>query len=211
MLKKLNKLFLDTKIDFKETIIISIAVGIFCGVFGGLPALSDSSFTDMAGGYEFWVVAAVIICVNSKNFYTAGLKCGLFFLITQPLQFFIQALLYADNLSRVLYYFKVWLPVIILTVPGGMVAYFAKKENIVGASILGLGNTIEAISFISYFNKLINNFPWHLLSTVFSITSIFVMSLVLQKKKMNRIISIGISILIALAILIYAKIKGLYI
>jgi len=210
-MSKINKLFKDTKIGYKETIIISIFVGIFCGIFGGLPFLSDSSFTDMAGGYEFWVVSAVIICVNSKKFYEAGLKCGLYFLITQPIQFYLQALLYSHNYMQAFYSFKTWLPIIILTLPGGMIAYFSKKENIFGSTILGLGNAIIGICFISYIKAFINNPPWHLLSSLFSVSSIIVMSLCLQSKKKNRAISIGVALLICIVIWIYAKIKGLYI
>jgi len=207
-MKSLNKLFLETKIEYKETIIISLIVGVFCGIVGGI---TNTSFTDMAGGYEFWVVSAVIICANSKNFYSAGLKCGLYFLITQPLQFYVQALLYSHNFANAFYYFKIWLPVIALTVPGGMIAYFVKKQNIFGAIVLGLGNTIEAISFVSYLRMFLSNPPRHILSTLFSFISIFVMSFVLQKNKVNRLIAIGIAVLICAALMIYAKAKGLVI
>jgi len=210
-MKKIFKLFNNIDMNWKNVIIFSLAVGVFCGIFGGLPILDNTSFSDMAGGYEWWVVFAVIICVNCKKFYEAGLKCGVFFLITQPLQFFIQALLYSHNYQNAYYYFKMWLPIIILTVPGGMVAYFAKKQNIIGAVVLALGNTIEGISFISYLNACISNPPRHLIAVIFSFSSIIVMSLALQKKKVYRIIAMAVPYILCTGIVIYAKLNGLYI
>jgi len=204
----MKKLFGNLKMGYKEVLIFSFCVGLFCGVFGGMPILKDSSFTDMAGGYEWWTLWAVIICVNSKNYKDAGLKCGLFFLITQPLQFFIQAFLYSHNYLNALYYTRVWLPVIIGTFFGGMVAYHAKKDNMIGAIVLGLGNTIEGMMFIHYLYSFINNPPKHLIATLISIISIILMTKYLQKGQ-RRIIALIIPLILCGIVLIYALINGL--
>ena len=168
----MRKLFTEFDMTYKKLLIFSIGIGVFSGVLGGLT--SDTSFTDMAGGYDFWVVCALFIVCNCNGPLDAGIKCGLFFLISQPLQFYIQAFLYSHNYGNAWYYTKVWLPVIALTFIGGAIAYYAKKDNTVGAIILGLGNSIQMISFVSYLLALLSKFPRHLLSTLFSIGSVIV-------------------------------------
>ena len=128
-------------------------IGIYVGVINQIPILYDTSFRDIAVSYEWWVLFAVLIVSNCKNAKEAGLKCLVFFLISQPVIFLVE--LPTIGLDKALYYYiKIWLPITMLTLPGGAIAFFAKKQNALGAVILGIGNTIVALLGVSYFQKL---------------------------------------------------------
>lgn len=107
------------------------------------------------------------------------------------------------------YYYKaVWGPATLLTIPGGFIAYYCKKQNILGAIILGLGNTIQAALSLWYFGQAVRSFPHHLLSGVFCIFSIIVMTLCIQKEKRNRLISFLIAIGLTVVVVVLAMLTG---
>ena len=88
-----------------------------------------------------------------------------------------------------------------LTLPGGAIAYLCKNQNLLGAIILGLGNTIQAVMGAHYISELMANPPYHLLSAIVSFGSIFVMSFYIQKNKVYSLVS-AIMPLVLMAILI---------
>lgn len=87
------------------------------------------------------------------------------FLISQPVIYLVE--LPAIGLDKALYYYtSIWLPVSLLTLPGGAIAFLAKRQNALGAAILGVGNTIVALMGVSYFRQMLGSFPRHLLTVV---------------------------------------------
>jgi len=208
-MEKLGKRVTNLHMGWKQVLLFSLAVGVFCGIFGGMPALADTSFTDMAGGYEWWVIFAVLITVNCTRFWDAGLKCGVFFLITQPLQFFLQALLYSKNFDNAWHYTLIWLPVIAATVPGGMIAHFAGDRKVWGGIVLGLGNTIEAVMGVHYVYAFLKSPPRHLIAAAVSVLAIVVFTFTLQKSRRNRILALAIPVVLTVLVLFYVISNGL--
>ena len=126
-------------------ILFAVAAGIYTGAVMLIDALEETSFQDIGIAHEWWVFFAVIIVVNCNKSWEAMLKCFVFFLVSQPLVYIVQILFGSLTIDKAwLYYGGVWLPATFLTLPGGFIAYHCKKQNLLGAVILGLGNTIQA-------------------------------------------------------------------
>ncbi len=190
-------------------ILFAAAAGIYTGMVMCSDILKNTSFQDIGISYEWWVIFAVIVVVNCDKSWEAMLKCFVFFLISQPLVFAVQILFGTLTPDMGWYYYRnIWLPATFLTLPGGFIAYYCKKQNVLGAVILGLGNTIQAVFGVHYFAQAILNFPHHLLSSVVCFASIFLMSFQIQQEKKNRLISILTPAVLTAIILILCKISG---
>lgn len=192
-----------------RVLLFAAAVGIYTGVVMLIPFLDETSFQDIGVAYEWWVVFAVIIVVNCKKSWEAMLKCFVFFLVSQPVIYLVQivfgSLSFADAWG---YYLNFWLPMTVLTLPGGFIAYFCKKQNIGGAVVLGLGNTIEAVMAVTYFVMAMRKFPHHLLSGLVSVAAIVIMSFYIQKSNKRRAIALGLPIVLTAVVLVVLRLTG---
>lgn len=205
----MKRLYGDLKMTWLKVILFAVLAGVYTGAVLIIPFLKDTSFQDIGISYEWWVIFAVIIVVNCKKSWEAMLKCFAFFLISQPIIYLVEIMFGQLSFEMGWYYYtSMWLPMTFLTLPGGFIAYFCKKQNIFGGVILGLGNTIQAILAVSYFGMAMKHFPFHLLSGFVCLGSIIVMSFFIQKERKNRLIAILLPIVLTGAILILAKANG---
>lgn len=205
----MKRLFGDIKMTWLKVILFAAAAGIYTGAVMLIPFLKGTSFQDIGIAYEWWVIFAVIVVVNCKKGWEAMLKCFVFFLISQPVVYAVEILfgsMTVDTAWR--YYSQMWLPMTFLTLPGGLIAYFCKKQTTFGAVILGLGNTIQAFMALHYLGTAVKHFPFHLLSALVCIASIFVMSLFIQKEKKNRLIAMLLPVVLTAAIAILLNAAG---
>ena len=106
------------------------------------------------------------------------------------------------ELAKMYYVGGIWLPLTFATLPGGFIAWLCKKQTTIGAAILGLGNTIEAMMALYYAKSLLNHPPHHLLTIICCLAAIVVMTLCIQKEKKGRIIAFGIPVVLAILVLI---------
>lgn len=202
-MKKLSAAFGTLPMTWPVVAAFAAIIGIYVGVINQIPILYDTSFRDIAVTYEWWVLFALLIVSNCKNAKEAGLKCLVFFLISQPVIFLVE--LPSIGLDKVLYYYtKIWLPITLLTLPGGAIAFYAKKQNALGAVILGIGNTIVALLGVSYFQKLCHSFPRHLLTVISCASIIVVLILGMQKGWKTRILSAATTVLLTAGVIIWA-------
>lgn len=192
----MKKLFGSLNMSWKNVILFAVCAGVYTGIIVQIDFLDDTSFQDIGILYEFWVLFAVIIVVNCGKNTQAMLKCFAFFLISQPIIFLVEVLGKAITFEKALIYLGYWSPLIILTLPGGFIAYYCKKQNLFGAIILGLGNTIQAVMGSYYTKLLIEKFPHHLLSAIFCFGSILVMSYYLQKENKYRLVALATAIIL---------------
>ncbi|MCQ2419627.1 MAG: hypothetical protein MJ118_00675 [Clostridia bacterium] len=205
----MKRIYGSLKMSWLRVVLFAAAAGIYTGVVMLVPALKDTSFQDIGIMFEWWVIFAVIIVVNCKKSLEAMLKCFVFFLISQPLVYAVEVLSGALSLDTALgYYRNIWLPMTFLTLPGGFIAYFCKKQNVFGAVVLGLGNTIQTGLALVYFKMLISDFPHHLISEIVCVASVFVMSFCIQKHRAYRLIAILLPVILTAAILVLLKMTG---
>jgi len=207
---KLKKLFRETKMNWLTVILFAVITGVYTGLIMLVPFLKDTSFQDIGISYEFWVIFAVIVVTNCRKSREAMLKCFVFFLISQPLVYLVEIAAGKITLSMAIQYYRFWFVLTILCLPGGFIAFYAKKQNLFGSIVLGLGNSIQMLMGVTYVVLASRDFPHHILSALVSFASIAVMSLCIQKEKKYWVISaLVIPLLAAICVYIYLKINGL--
>ncbi len=207
----MKRLFGGLRVSWLQVILFAIAAGVYTGVMLLIPATADTSFRDIGIYFEWWVLFAVIVVVNCKHNWEAMLKCFTFFLISQPVIYGVEICFGKMTLERAwLYYRQWWLPMTFLTLPGGLIAYYSKKQNALGSVILALGNTLQLLQGCYYTICTIFAFPRHLLSALFCFASVIVMSFSIQRKKRYRRLTLLLSLLFTAAILLLMKISKRY-
>lgn len=102
----------------------------------------------------------------------------------------------------------VYTGVMMLTLSGGFVAYFCKKQNILGGTVLGLGNTIQAVMALHYFNAAMKSFPHHILSALVCVGSMLIMSFCIQKEREYRLLSLLLPAVLSAVLSVMLKVTG---
>lgn len=206
-MKKISAAFGGLPMTWPIVCGFAVIIGVYVGIINQIPILHDTSFQDIAVTLEWWVLFAVLIVSNCKSVWEAGLKCLVFFLISQPVIFLVE--LPTIGLDKALYYYTgIWLPVSLLTLPGGAIAFLAKRQNVLGAAILGVGNTIVALMGVSYFQQILKVFPRHLLTVASCAAIVAVTILGMQKKRRTRLLSAAITVLLTAVIAAWTVMNG---
>ncbi len=200
----LQKLFGGLRMSWPAVLLSAAAVGIYTGAVMLIPALKDTSFQDIGVTYEWWVIFAVILVVNCKTSVEAMLKCFVFFLVSQPLVYAVEVVFGALTVEQAAYYLSIWLPMTLATLPGGFIAFFCKKQTALGAVILGIGNTIQAVMGLSYAAMAVGDFPHHLLSALISFASIFLMTRGIRRTKRGRCLTLLTTASLTALLLVFA-------
>lgn len=205
MMEKWKKLFGGIAMTWPRLLLFAAITGVYTGLINQVPFLYDTSFRDIAVTYEWWVFFAIIVVTNCQSPLEAALKCFVFFLVSQPLVFLVEAP--TIGLDRAWFYYRAyWLTMTLLTLPGGFVAYYAKKQNLLGAVVLGVGNAIVALMGLGYAIQAIRQFPCHLLTVLFCAAEVVVTTLCIQGAKRERIVAFVVALLLAAAIAGYLAI-----
>ena len=202
-MKKLSAAFGTLPMTWPVVCAFAAIIGIYVGIINQIPILYDTSFRDIAVTYEWWVLFALLIVSNCKSAREAGMKCLVFFLISQPIIYLIELPMLGWD-KAMYYYLRIWLPISLLTLPGGAVAFFAKKQNVLGAVVLSIGNTVVALLGVSYFQKLCHSFPRHLLTVVSCAAIIAVLLMGMQQKWKTRFLSAATTLLLTAGVIIWA-------
>lgn len=200
----MNKLFGGLKMSWIHVIVFAVVAGAWTAAMNMIPITEGTSFRDIAITYEWWLIFAFIIAANCKKSWECALKIFVFFLISQPLIFGLEVVFGGLDAQLAYYYiYSNWGPKIIMTLPGGFIAFFINKQNWLGAIILGLGNAIQAIMGVAYIGEMMKNFPFHILSVIVSFASIFIMAWCIQKEKKFRIASLVVTALVCAMVIGY--------
>ena len=202
-MEKLKALFGNVKISWKFLIIFSVIVGVTVGVLNRLPFLANTSFSDFAVVLELWIILAIFIITNSSSRKDAILKTFVFFLISQPLIYFVEATYEAifsgaDLFSRAWFYFDQyyfhggrWFIWTLLTIPGSAIAYEIKRDNILSSVVLSVATGFLALSGgMTLLNCIFNTFPNHLFHALMALFFAFFFIFTILKEKTPRIISL---------------------
>lgn len=204
-----NKLFGGLKMSWPAVILFAVAAGLYAGVMGSVPALNPTSFHDICVSHECWIIFAFIIATNCDKCWECALKTFVFFLISQPLVYGVEVLTGNLVLESAIYYcLEIWGPTTLFTLPGGAIAYLIKKQNPLGAIVLGLGNTLMAALGCSYAIKLVQEPPYHLLTALLCFAAIVIMTFAIQKQKKNRIISFATIVVVFVALMVLLAATG---
>lgn len=186
-MEHLGKWFGGRHISWKEVILFAVGAGAYTGLINQVPFLQNTSFTDIAVTYEVWMLFAILIAVNCEKPLESACKVFVFFLISQPLCFLVEVP--SIGMDKAVYYLSTWMKQILLTFPGGFAAYYAKKDNWLGALICAAGAGFESIFLVTYCASCYFGFPRHFLTILVCLFVIFVFMFVLERKKWFRILT----------------------
>ena len=201
MKKLLNKIFGGLNITWPKLIIFAILMGLYTALMAMLVP-DGNSFHDIAVTPEWWVLPAVIIIVNSKKPLEAALKTFVFFLISQPLVYLFQVPF--NSMGWELFgYYRYWFMVTLLTFPGGFIAWYIKKDKWYSALILSVATIYLVYTGIDCIKAMPENFPNHLLTTIYCFAIIPVFILTIFKDEIPRIIA---AVLTTISIIVFAVI-----
>lgn len=188
-LEKMRNLFGGVEMTWMRVILLAVAAGVLTAVFNLIPALKDTSFQDIAVNVECWILFAVFIIVNCKNWKEAALKCFVFFLISQPLVYLIEAPFLGWGVFS---YYKYWFIITLLTLPGAVIAYQLKRKDWLSVAVLSVANAYLAYMGVKYFKTSLARFPHHLLSAVFCIALALFFIFVFFDKKQHRLAALAV-------------------
>lgn len=201
MAKILNmkKIFQD--MTWKKVIIFSIVTAVYTATVNIIPLFKGTSIQDIAVYLDLWIVFALVIILNCKTYKEAAAKCFVFFLISQPLIFLIEALFTSEGFA-VFRHYPHWLRITFLTIPGAIIAYQIKKKNWLSVFAITVANIELSYQIMFYLRMTINHFPNHILSIIICICEILYFTFKLLDKKLHRFITI----IFVLATLIFSAI-----
>ena len=197
-MKLLKKLFGGLNITWPKLILFAVICGVYTGVVAMIPALRDTSFQDISITFECWVLFAIILIVNSKSPLDSALKVFVFFLISQPLVYLVQAPFHEMGFELFKYY-PPWFMWTLLTFPMAFVGYYMRKEKWWSLLILVPMLFFVGYHYMNFFGEAVHFFPQHLLSALFCAATMIIYPLFIFGDKRLRLIGVAISVAILLA------------
>ena len=189
----LRKIFFETKMTWKRVILLAIGSAILTAAVLLIPGIKETSASYLGVTPEAWFVFALIIVMNCEKPLEAAVKTFVFFLISQPLIYLIQVPFY-DRGWEIFMYYPYWLKITMLTLPGAVIAWFVKKDNIVSALIMAVATGFIGIVLVGSGFTVVQNFPGELIRTVFCLLEILLFIFVLLKNKRSRIVCAALTL-----------------
>lgn len=197
-MNRIRNRLLSLNVSWLFVIVFAVAVGAYTALINQVQFLENTSFRDIAVSHEWWVFFALIIIFNQKNWLQAGLKTLAFFVISQSVVFLVEWPFVGEFLKP---YWVRWMEVALVTLPGGMVVWFAKKNNVLGNLILALPLALLLALAGMYGISVVQSFPRHILTCVFCLaqTAFWLYAIAREKKQIIRtaLFTIGVIAVVA--------------
>ena len=95
----MKKLFGGLSFSWGKLIVFAVICGLYAGLTTLMPFAKDTSLQDISIHFEWWILFAILIIVNSKSPLDSALKVFVFFLISQPLVYLVQVPFHADGFA----------------------------------------------------------------------------------------------------------------
>ena len=205
----MQRLFGGLKMSWLTVVLFAVCTGVYTGIMGSIPLTDGTSFRDIAISLEWWVIFAFVIATNCGKVWESALKIFAFFVISQPLVYVLEVLVgHLDGNQAWYYYSSIWGPATLLTLPGGFIAFFIKKQNPLGCVVLGLGCALQALLGLSYVAQMLGNPPYHLLSAFVCFGSIALFIGGIQESKKRRAATACVAIVVVALLLVALQLNG---
>ena len=204
LMKVLKKLFGGLNMTWWKLILFAVIAGVYTGLINQVPFLHDTSLTDPAIFFDRWVLCGILIIMNAKSNLDSGLKCFVFFLISQPLIYLVEVPFLGWS---VMGYYRNWILWTILTFPMGFVGYYMKKDKWWGLLILMPMLVLLAFHYGGYLGQTFFSFPRHLYSAIFCAATMLIYPVAIFSEKRVRIAGVVISAVMIIALTIWTIIQ----
>ena len=185
-MEKIKKLFGQTELSWKQIFLFALLAGVYAGVADLIPALEDTSFSDISVSFEWWILFGIFLVVNCTTPGEAAAKTFLFLLISQPLSCLIQLPFVGWSSFAG---WPVWTALTVLSFPLGFAIWYVRQKNLLSVLLLIPVNAFLALHAIYYLWEAAERFPRHLLSGLFSIALILVFVFCLFEGKVGTCLS----------------------
>lgn len=187
---------------WKKVILLSVITAVYTAGVNLIPFLKDTSFQDIAVNLEAWILFAMLIIMNCETRKEAVIKTFVFFLISQPLIYFIEALLGPVGFG-IFGYYRYWFAVTLLTIPGAAVAFQVKKKGWLGALALSVAIAFLGYMAVTYYRGLRTRFPNHILSMIFCVAfAVMMIVLFIDDFKPRFVVTVILIAAISLSLLV---------
>lgn len=203
ILNKIQKLFGGLNLTWPKLIVFSIIAGAYTAIMEILPVTNDTSFADIRATFEVWILFGILIIMNSKSPIDSASKCFVFFLISQPLIYLIQAPFNSMGFDFFQAYGP-WFICTLFTFPMGFIGYFMKKNKWWGLFILTPILLLLGGLLSHYIIEIPFTFPFHLLTILFCFTTLLLYPLCIFSNKKVKIAGVIISTIIIFVMLTIA-------
>ena len=199
-MKILRKLYGGLNMTWPATIIFALAAGVYTGIICMIPALQETSFKDIAVTMEIWVLLALVVVLNCAKPLEAVLKCFVFFVISQPLVYLVQAPFAGFDL--LLNYYPNWIIPTLLTIPAALIAWQIKRDDWISGISLGLGCAVLGGAAASYGVRMVVwlSFPYHILTILVCLAAVVLLPLRLLSSARDRLICWAIALALSLTL-----------
>ncbi len=191
----LKKLFGGISFSWPKLILFAVICGVYTGVTTLIPGTMDTSVRDISISFEWWILFAIILIVNSKSPLDCVLKVFVFFLISQPLVYLVQVPFSPDGFG-IFRYYPPWFMWTLLTIPMAFVGYYMKKDKWWGLLILTPMMAFLGSHYAGFLREAVSFFPNHLLSAVFCAVTLIIYPLFIFKDRKIRLAGLIISLVI---------------
>ena len=192
MTKMLKKLFGGLNLTWPKLIIAAIIAGVYTAAMAIIPALHYTSFITITATFEVWILFGILIIMNSRSNLDAGLKCFVFFLISQPLVYLLQVPFSWQGWALFAYY-KTWFIWTLLCFPMGFIGYYMKKGKWWGYLILLPMIALTAYSYLAYFSDFLFARPRYLLISLFCVCAMLINPAAIFDSKKIRTVGLIVS------------------
>lgn len=193
----MKKLFGGLSFSWGRLILFAVICGVYTGITTLLPFARDTSIQDISISFEWWILFAILIIVNSESPLDSALKTFVFFLISQPLVYLVQVPFHADGFG-VFRYYPNWFRWTLLTFPMAFVGYYMRKDKWWGLLILAPMLAFLGYHYMGFLREAISFFPNHLLSAIFCAASLLLYPLGIFRNRTLRLAGLALSLLILL-------------
>ncbi len=172
-----------------------IVFAVSAGVLTALAAIlipDGNSFHEIAVHPEAWVLFAVFIIANCEKASEAALKTFVFFLISQPLVYLLQVPFNWLGWG-IFRYYPHWFFITLLTLPGAFIGWHIKRDDLLSGLILSVMLVLLAAEGVFYAKDLAENFPRHLVSTLFCFAQIPLYIFGILRNRKARIAALAVT------------------
>ena len=190
------------KMTWPVVVIAAVVVGVLIGLIMVPKCLVGTSFRQAGINIEFWIFAAMIVISGCEKPLEAGIKTFVFFLISQPLIYLVQVP-FASLGWHIFDYYPRWGIITLLTLPGGVLAWYVRKDNLLSVLIISVANGLLCMMLAQYMPILMHEFPRLLVACIFIAVQIVVYCLVFFKNRRNRILVTVIAVLLLIVMCFY--------
>ena len=162
--------------------IFTISVSIISGLLAVVPAFKNTSLSDSVNTLEWWIVFGVFVIVGSKSKNDSAIKCFLFFLISQPLNYLVRVPFFSGGFA-IFHRYPRWFVATFFTLIMGYIGYRIKEDSFLSALILSPMTAVLGLIGCHYCFRCASGFPRHLISAALCFLFIFAITLPLLKGK----------------------------